>query len=119
MSYPEVRIGLCKCYEEKLFGIRLEKTGKNWCATWAFPIKKKGAEKRENFEKTVIKGGIMLESEYPGCPYCGSKAFVICDSCGCLNCNNSSSSIFTCKWCGNSGELGGYSGDGFYAGYDR
>lgn len=119
MRYPEAKIGLCKCHENKIMGVRFERSGKNWKATWAFPIKKTGSEKRENYDKTQLTGLIELDAEYPGCPYCGAKAFIICGDCGGLNCNDHRSNIFTCQWCGKSGELQDYTGDGFTAGGDR
>lgn len=120
MTYPEAKIGLCQCHDNKTFGIRLEKSGNNWKATWAFPIKKPGSEKRENYDKTQLNGLIEFDNEYPGCPYCGSKAFIICGTCGGLNCNSDiDSESFTCKWCGATGVLQDYTGDGFSAGGDR
>ena len=102
-----------------MFGVRFEEYENQWKATWAFRIKKEGAEKRENYDKTQLKGLICWGDEYPGCPYCGSRAFVICD-CGGLNCNiHSSEEMFTCGWCGKTGTLVDYEGDGFNAGGDR
>ena len=119
MTFPDARIALCKCKEgRKEFGVRFEAYENEWKATWAFEIKKKGAEKREHYDETVLKGHIRIEEKYPGCPYCGSKAFVIC-SCGGLNCNNHEPGLFTCMWCGKTGELEAYDGGGFNSSGDR
>ncbi len=121
MGYPTAKIGLCKCKEgQRPFGVRFEEYENEWMATWAFPLKREGAEKREEYDKTVLKGKIRWSSDYPGCPYCGSRGFVICGDCGGLNCNiHSNDEIFVCGWCGESGTLVNYEGDGFNAGGDR
>lgn len=119
-EFPEARIVICKCAEgRKNYGIRFEKSKNEWKATWAFDIKKQGSEKRENYDETQLEGDITVDIGYPGCPYCGGRSFIICD-CGGLNCNTASySPIFTCGWCGKTGELTGYDGSGVNAGGDR
>lgn len=114
----EARIALCKCKEGKrTYGVRFEKTGEDWKYTWAFPVKEASA-KREGYDQTKIIGNISPTADYPGCPFCKTKCFVIC-SCGKLNCNNGTGSIFTCDWCGASGRLTeGYDGSGFGSGGD-
>lgn len=121
MNYPEARIALCKCKEgNRPFGIRFEEYENEWKATWAFTIKKDGAAERENYSKTTLKGKIRLAIEYPGCPYCSARGFIICGDCGGLNCNmHDRDEVFTCGWCGETGELTEYFGDGFNAGNDR
>ncbi len=119
MNYPEARIGLCKCKEgSKVFGIRFEEYEKDWKATWAFALKKQDSAKRENYDKTVLKGNIIFDDAYPGCPFCKGYGMVICEACGGLNCRTSGGK-FVCGWCGNDGELVDYTGDGFSAGTDR
>lgn len=119
MNRKEATVALCKCKEtHKTYGVRFEKTAEgNWVYTWAFPIKESSA-KREGYDGTVIEGAIMPREDYPGCPYCGSKFFVVC-SCGKLNCNIGTPGLFICEWCGMKGELGGYDGSGIHAGGDR
>lgn len=114
----EARIALCKCKESKrAYGVRFEKVGNGWKYTWAFPVKEESA-RRERYDKTQIVGNISPDVNYPGCPFCKTKCFVIC-SCGKLNCNNGNSSIFTCDWCGATGKLSeGYDGSGFGSGGD-
>ena len=116
---PEATVALCKCGEtKKVYGVRFEKViDGHWKYTWAFSMKESPA-KREGYDAVRIAGTIEPDAEYPGCPYCGSRYFVVC-SCGKLNCNIASGNKFTCNWCGMSGELVGYSGDGFQGGGDR
>ncbi len=118
MTMPEATVALCKCKEtHKTYGVRFEKIEpRHWKYTWAFPIKE-AAAKREGYNDTIIEGFIEPDEEYPGCPYCGAKYFVIC-SCGKLNCNTGNGTRFTCEWCGETGELTGYGGGGFRAGGD-
>ncbi|GHS85652.1 hypothetical protein AGMMS49957_02210 [Synergistales bacterium] len=115
----EAVIALCKCKKnKKLYGVRFERTSMNaWQYTWAFPIKEATA-RREGYEGTTITGNVEPAADYPGCPYCGSKYFVVCQ-CGKLNCNISDSGLFTCEWCGMTGELTIGIGDGIKTGKDR
>lgn len=113
----EARIALCKCKEGgNIYGVRFEKTENGWKYTWAFPVKE-AAAKREHYDETKIVGQIFHDNGYPGCPYCGTKDFVVCN-CGKLNCHNGSDTHFTCNWCGLSGTLGSYDGAGFGSGGD-
>lgn len=114
----EARIALCKCKEgRRAYGVRFERTEKGWKYTWAFPVKE-AAAKREGYDETQIVGNIEPDDDYPGCPFCGARYFVICE-CGKLNCNNGNSSNFVCDWCGESGVLiGDYDGFGFGSGGD-
>ncbi len=112
MIRNEAGIVTCKCGKvNKLYGIRFEKIDGQWIYNWAFELNESMA-KREGYDTTVIKGDIMPTDDYPGCPYCKTKYFVIC-KCGRLSCNNSESELFTCPWCGNSGRLTVYDGSGF------
>ena len=116
---PEVNIGLCRCKEgHRIYGVRFEKEATKWKYTWAFPIKKESSATREGYGKYTIKGSLVLGDEYPGCPYCGAKAFIVCE-CGKLNCNNGETGLFTCEWCGLTGTIGEYKGEGFKSGDDR
>lgn len=119
MNRPEATVAVCKCKEShKIFGVRFEKvSNRHWKYTWAFPMKASTA-KREGYDGTVIDGNIEPDIDYPGCPYCGSKYFVVCE-CGKLNCNISIGNSFTCEWCGLTGTLTGYDGGGIKSGGDR
>lgn len=114
----EAAVGICKCPKvHQTFGVRFQKrSSSQWDYTWAFPIKAASAS-REGYDKTRIVGNIDPTPEYPGCPFCGSRYFVIC-SCGKLNCNVFSDGDFICEWCGVHGTLTNYEGSGFSAGGD-
>ena len=109
---------LCRCGEvHKTYGIRAEESDANgWCFTWAFPIKESAA-KREGYDKTSVGGNLLLSEDYPGCPYCRQKSFVVC-SCGHISCKVLKKDRFTCEWCGESAELTEYSGERIQAGGD-
>lgn len=117
---PEARIAMCKCKESKgrTYGVRFQRDGSGWKYTWAFKMNE-GSAKREGYNDTQIMGNIEPDENYPGCPYCKTKYFVVCGACQHLNCNIDTGSIFTCEWCGNSGTLGGFCGDGIASGGDR
>lgn len=108
----EARIALCKCKEGgRIYGVRFEKAGDNWKYTWAFPVKEASA-KRENYDKTKIVGNLVVGQDYPGCPFCKTMDFVVCN-CGKLSCHNGGTAQFTCNWCGLTGMLRRYDGSGF------
>lgn len=110
-SNIEAQVALAKCKEgKKIYGVRLEKTSLGWKYNWAFPINEKRA-KAENYDNTMISGNIYPTDDYPGCPYCGAKHFIVCGKCRRLNCNNESKT-FTCEWCGMKGEIVSYTGGG-------
>jgi len=119
MNGIEATVAICKCPEtKKLYGVRFQKMSPgHWKYTWAFPMRQASA-RREGYDNTIIEGMIDPDIDYPGCPYCGTKYFVIC-SCGKLNCNIGSSNRFTCGWCHTSGTLSAYGGGGFQSGGDR
>jgi len=111
---PEARIALCKCGEKhKVYGVRFEKYKDGWKYTWAFPIKESEAV-REKYDANVIVGDLLPDEEYPGCPYCGSKYFMIC-SCGRLNCNISKDGRAYCEWCKEGGTVSKYDGAGIHS----
>lgn len=116
---PEATVAVCKCKEtHKTFGVRFEKVMPGcWKYTWAFPMKESAAE-REGYDRTIIDGMIMPDENYPNCPYCGSRHFVVCE-CGRLNCSIPGATVFTCEWCGRTGTLSEYDGAGISSGGDR
>lgn len=117
---PEARIAMAKCKETKgkLYGVRFQKCLSGWNYTWAFPMEEKTA-KREGYQDTDITGDIQPDTEYPGCPYCGTRYFVVCGNCKHLNCNTKIGEAFTCEWCGTTGTLVNFEGNGIAAGGDR
>jgi hypothetical protein len=119
MSERVATVALCKCKEtKKMYGVRFEKiSARHWKYTWAFPMKEASA-KREGYDDTMIEGTIEPDIDYPGCPYCGMKYFVVCQ-CGKLNCYLGPTGVFTCEWCGLTGTITGYDGSGVRSGGDR
>lgn len=116
----EATVALCKCGKvHKAYGVRFEKAGKKyWKYTWAFSIKESAA-KHEGYDETTIIGTIEPTEDYPGCPYCAATTFVICGTCGKLNCYNGSR-VFSCGWCGVHGVVSwGYDGSGIRSSGDR
>jgi hypothetical protein len=86
-------------------GIRLEeKSRKYWIADWAFKVKESVASK-EGYEAASVDGHFEFSHEFPGCPYCQSVNFVLCD-CKKLLCYDSSSPYFECPKCGLNGIVG-------------
>jgi len=101
----EATVIMAKCHRRKnAFGIRAEKINKQWHFTWAFPIDERAA-KREGYDSTTVKGSIVMDDEYPGCPHCGGKNFVQCGSCNKIGCWDNADSYYTCPFCGNGGEV--------------
>lgn len=101
----EAVIALCKCLEGKhTYAVRFEKQHNNsWSYNWAFTIKEKTA-RHEGYDATIVSGNIKPSEEYPGCPYCKTNSFIVCD-CGKLTCNNGNYKRFKCPWCGQEGEI--------------
>jgi hypothetical protein len=86
-------------------GIRLEeKSCKHWVADWAFKVKESVASK-EGYDKSRVDGKFEFSVEFPGCPYCESKSFVLCD-CQNLLCYEANSRRFNCPKCGVAGTVG-------------
>ena len=98
-----VAIGKCT-REQKVYGIRLEQSGKNWMYTWAFPINERAAA-REGFDKTKIEGTLVKGEEFPDCPHCKAQSFFVCDNCRKINCWNGTDKAVQCAWCSNKGEI--------------
>lgn len=102
----EATIVLARCKKTgKLYGNRVEKKSDGkWHFTWSFKINEENA-KKERFESTIINGEVVLDSEYKGCPHCGTRGWFTCGNCGRLTCNDTNTGVVSCKWCGNTGEL--------------
>ena len=87
-SNIEAKVALAHCREgKKIYGVRMEKTSLGWKYNWAFKLTDSRA-KTEGYGSTKIVGNIYPDEEYPGCPYCKAKSFIVCGTCGKLNCNN-------------------------------
>ena len=69
-----------KCqHTGKMYGIRAEKKNDGWHLNWAFELPEDEAA-RENFGEDTISGRIVIDAEYPGCPYCGGKDLSIVEN---------------------------------------
>ena len=89
---------------KKTYGITVDKAGSNhFVFHWAFPIDKAKAH-REGYDDKHVRGTVSTDSEYPGCPYCGSKNFVFCGNCGSVICYHGQRRV-TCPQCGFSGDV--------------
>jgi len=70
---------------------------------WAFKIDKTKAH-REGYDKVKVRGGIVKDDNFPGCPYCGTKDFYVCGNCNAIVCYHGERTI-VCPCCGNRGEI--------------
>jgi hypothetical protein len=103
------KVIMARCSKtKKSFGIRIEQRGKDWLATWAFPIDERKAS-REGYsaDSTVNLGGNA--DGYPGCPHCGSGSFALC-MCEKIGCqggarNHGSYFEYLCPWCGENCQM--------------
>lgn len=77
---------MAMCEETKQpFGITVDPRGQNYAFCWGFKINPDQA-KREGYDKTQVHGAVEFDKDFNGCPYCGSKRFYICASCGKIVC---------------------------------
>jgi hypothetical protein len=104
-----VVIVMARCSHEKGgFGIRFEKRDHNsWLADWAFAVKESTA-RRERYDANMISGSIILDPNYPGCPYCKSMTIVRCGKCNKVSCNDGKHKIATCPWCNSKLKIEGW-----------
>lgn len=87
------------------FGITAVRYGREWAFTWAFPLTEKVA-KSEGFDQNAAKGDIVHTEDYPGCPYCHTKAWVQCCQCHRFLCyTDDGSDYFKCPHCGIEGGI--------------
>lgn len=89
-----------RCSRNKnLFGISVDEVSRGqFSFVWSFKLDEAKA-KREGFESKSVTGGIRIEPDFPGCPYCGAKTFVFCGRCGMVSCHNGEGTS-TCPGCG-------------------
>lgn len=95
---------MATCEEaKKPFGITVDYVGpRRYRFVWAFKVDKDKAH-REGYDAKTVTGGVELDPQYPGCPYCGSKWFFKCN-CGAIVCHHGQR-VATCPECGATGEL--------------
>ncbi len=97
----EAAVLLAKCQRtKKIYGIRTQRMSDgDWWRTWAFPVDESRAHK-EGYDATRVQGNLYCTEEYPGCPYCRTKGFVLCNRCKKISCWNGENQL-TCPWCEN------------------
>ena len=96
----EAIVLLTRCTNKQLQGVRVQKMQDgDWWRTWAFPANENRA-KNEGYDKQQIQGNLYSTEEFPGCPYCGAKSFVLCNKCHKMTCWHGES-VLDCAWCGN------------------
>lgn len=89
---------------KKPFGITVDCIGpRRYKFVWAFKIDAAKAH-REGYDANAVTGSIEYNSEYPGCPYCGSKQFYVCGRCGKVVCYHGEKTV-TCPDCGNTADV--------------
>lgn len=95
---------MAACEETKQpFGITVDRISqRQYKFVWAFKIDKEKAH-REGYDARNVTSNVVLDENYPGCPYCGSKEFYIC-SCGKIVCYHGQR-IVTCPSCGQRGRI--------------
>lgn len=93
------------CAETTLpFGITVDYVrNRRYKFVWTFKIDREKAH-REGYDSKTVTGSIELDSEYPGCPYCGTRDFYICSNCGKIVCYHGQHTV-TCPECGQSGDI--------------
>lgn len=87
---------------KKLFAITVDPIGRELKFVWAFRIDRDKAH-REKFDAHHVQGIITNDKNFPGCPYCQSKDFWICN-CGTVVCWHGQKRV-TCPNCGYTGGL--------------
>ena len=98
---------MARCNQTKQnFGIRFEEKQKGqWTADWTFAVKETYA-KKEGYGHNTIAGTFILDSAYPGCPYCHIKGLFKC-SCGKVNCWDREATTVSFSWCSQIVKLDG------------
>lgn len=91
---------LTRCINKQFYGVKVQKMQDgDWWRTFAFPVNDSRA-KNERYEQDQIQGSLRCTAEYPGCPYCGAKSFVLCNKCHKMTCYQGETTLL-CSWCGN------------------
>ena len=60
--------------------------------------------KKEGYDQTHVRGAVMYDSNFNGCPHCGAKNFYICNRCGKVVCYHGQE-VVTCPNCNSSSTL--------------
>lgn len=98
-------VTMAMCEECKQpFGITVDKVSNGrYMFVWSFKINADKAH-REGYDATHVRGDVTEDVNYPGCPYCGTKRWYICNDCGTIVCHHGQSFV-TCPKCKTSGEI--------------
>lgn len=95
---------IAKCDKtNKSFGITIDPNGKDLKMVWSFKIDEAKAHK-EGYDEKKVSGSLIPDTNFPGCPYCGTKEFIICNNCHSISCYHGDK-YFKCPVCGISGEV--------------
>lgn len=95
---------LAMCEEaKKPFGITIDPHGQTLKFVWAFKIDREKAH-REHFDSKKVRGSIVLDDNFQGCPHCHSIRFYICSGCGTISCYHGQRHVI-CSACGASGNI--------------
>lgn len=92
-----VVMGMCS-RTGRPYGVTVEKHGSYCDLQWAFKISASSA-KREGYDRNSFHGAVNTDSNFPGCPHCGSQGWYICGHCKTMICNDQEEGKVTCpKW---------------------
>ena len=96
----EAIIILGKCPKtHQIYGMRTQKMDSgDWLRTCAFPLDARRA-RAEGYDRTTARGSLGCTEGYTGCPYCGTRGFVVCRNCGKFTCWSGETRM-KCEWCG-------------------
>lgn len=100
-----VTMGVCS-QSKQPFGITVDRADtrhKEYVFVWAFKINAEQAH-REGYDTKTVHGSVVIDNEYPGCPYCKEKRFYTCGRCNSIVCWHGEREV-TCPKCGASGVL--------------
>ena len=100
-----VTMGVCS-KTQRPFGITVDRADtkhKEYVFVWAFKINAAQAH-REGYDTKTVHGSVVIDNEYPGCPYCKEKRFYTCGRCNSIVCWHGEREV-TCPKCGASGVL--------------
>jgi predicted RNA-binding Zn-ribbon protein involved in translation (DUF1610 family) len=95
-------MAICK-ETKKPFGITVDPQNGCLSLVWSFKISENQA-KREGYDKAKIRGSVLYDAEFNGCPYCGTKQLYYCNNCKKMVCYHGEE-IVTCPNCGNTSRL--------------
>ena len=93
-------MAICK-KTKKYLGITVDLRNSQYVFAWAFKIKKEQAS-REGYDKKHVYGSVIHDSNFNGCPYCGSFQFYFCHHCGNVSCYHNEKR-FKCPHCNEIG----------------